>query len=88
MVKWPRENENSGINHPRGTSRTYSLEIPTLGMTATAARSCTSCTAGAGNLPLAGTSSPYAVRSYRQLQGPEGCPTSTMEGHHHLLRGT
>jgi hypothetical protein len=22
MVNWPRENENSGMNHPRGTSRT------------------------------------------------------------------
>jgi hypothetical protein len=25
MVKWLRENENSGINHPRGTSRTSSF---------------------------------------------------------------
>jgi hypothetical protein len=64
-VKWPRGNENSGINHPRGTSRTSSLEIPTPGMTATAARNCMSCTAGAGSLPPVGTSSPYVVRSYR-----------------------
>jgi Tfp pilus assembly protein PilX len=69
MMKWPRESENSGINHPRGTSRTSSLEIPTPGMIATAARSCTSCTAGAGNSPPAGTSSPCDVRSCRQLQG-------------------
>jgi hypothetical protein len=67
MVKWLRENENSGINHLRGTSRTSSLGIPTPGMTATATRSCTSCTAGARNLPPAGTSSPYTVRSCRQL---------------------
>ena len=39
MVKWLRENENSGINHPRGTSRTSPLGILTPGMTATAARS-------------------------------------------------
>jgi hypothetical protein len=39
-----RENENSGISHPRGTSRTSSLKIPTSGMTMTAARSYTSCT--------------------------------------------
>jgi hypothetical protein len=74
MMKWPRENENSGINHPRGTSRTSSLEVPTPGRTATAARSCTSCTAGAGNSPPAGTSSPYAVRSCRQLQGSRRLP--------------
>jgi hypothetical protein len=74
MVKWSRENESSCINHPRGTSRTSSLEITTLGMTATATRSCTSCTAGAENLPPAGTSSPYAVRSCRQLQGSRRLP--------------
>jgi hypothetical protein len=56
---------HSGINRPRGTSRTSSPEIPTPGMIATAARNCTSCTAGAGNLPPVGTSSPYAVRSCR-----------------------
>jgi hypothetical protein len=73
-TKWPRESESSGINHPRGTSRTSSLEIPTLGMTTTAARSCTSCTARAGNSPLIGTSSPCAVRSCRQLQGSRRLP--------------
>jgi hypothetical protein len=50
-TKWSRESENSGINHPRGTSRTSSLEIPTPGMTTTATRSCTSCTARDGNSP-------------------------------------
>jgi hypothetical protein len=74
MTRWLRESENSGINHPRGTSRMSSLEIPTPGMTVTAARSCTSCTAGAGNSPLAGTLSPYAVRSCRQLQGSRRLP--------------
>jgi hypothetical protein len=39
MGKWLRENKNSGINHPRGTSRTSPLGILTPGMTATAARS-------------------------------------------------
>jgi hypothetical protein len=74
MTKWSWESENSSINHPRGTSRMSSLKIPTPGMTATAARSCTSCTAGAGNSPPAGTSSPYAVRSYQQLQGSRRLP--------------
>jgi hypothetical protein len=40
MVKWPQGNENSGISHPRGSSRTSSLETPTLVTTTTAARSC------------------------------------------------
>jgi hypothetical protein len=62
-MKWPRGNENSGMNCPRGTSRTSSLEILTPRMTATAARNCTSCVAGAGSLPPAGTSSPCVVRS-------------------------
>jgi hypothetical protein len=74
MTKWPWENESSGINHPRGTSRTSSLEIPTPGMTTTVARSCTSCTAGAGNSPPAGTSSPCAGRSCRQLEGSRRLP--------------
>jgi hypothetical protein len=74
MTKWSRENENSGINHPMGTSRTSSLEILTPGMTATDARSCTSCTAGARNSPPAGTSSPCAVRSCRQLHGSRRLP--------------
>jgi hypothetical protein len=69
MARWPRENENSGISHPRGTSRTSSPEIPTPVTTTTAARSCTSCTAGAGSSPPAGTSSPCAARSCRRLQG-------------------
>jgi hypothetical protein len=68
-ARWPRENENSGISHPRGTSRTSSPEIPTPGTTTTATRSFTSCTVGAGSSPPAGTSSPCAARSCRRLQG-------------------
>jgi hypothetical protein len=68
-VRWQRENENSGISHPRGTSRTSSLKIPTPGMTTTVARSCTSCSVGAGSSHPAGTSSPCVARSYRRLWG-------------------
>jgi hypothetical protein len=63
-----------GYQSPEGTSRTSSLEIPTPGMTAIAARSCTSCTAGAGNSPPVGTSSPCTVRFCRQLQGSRRLP--------------
>jgi hypothetical protein len=38
-VTRPRENGTSGISHLRGSSRTFSLETPTLVMTTTAARS-------------------------------------------------
>jgi hypothetical protein len=30
---WPQENRTSGISHPRGSSRTFSLEAPTPVMT-------------------------------------------------------
>jgi hypothetical protein len=69
MVRWPCENENSDISHPRGTSRTSSPKDSTPRMTTTIARSCTSCTAGAGSSPHAGTSSPCAARSYQRLWG-------------------
>jgi hypothetical protein len=42
-----------GYQSLEGTSRTCSLEIPTPGMTATAARSCTSCMVEDGNSPPA-----------------------------------
>jgi hypothetical protein len=69
MVRWLRENENSGISQPRGTSRTSSPKGPTPRMTTTITRSCTSCMAGAGSSPPTGTSSPCAARSYRRLRG-------------------
>jgi hypothetical protein len=40
-VTRPRENGTSGISHPRGSSRTFSPETPTLVTTTTAARSYT-----------------------------------------------
>jgi hypothetical protein len=40
MARWPRGNENSGISHPRGSSRTSSLETLTPVTMATTARSC------------------------------------------------
>jgi hypothetical protein len=36
-----RENGTLGISHLRGSSRTFSLETPTLVTTTTATRSCT-----------------------------------------------
>jgi hypothetical protein len=39
-VTRPRENGTSGTSHLRGSSRTFSLETPTLVMATTAARSC------------------------------------------------
>jgi hypothetical protein len=54
---------------PEGVQRTSSPRAPTPVTRATGARSCTSCTTGAGSSPPAGTSSPCAVRSYRRPQG-------------------
>jgi hypothetical protein len=63
-----------GYQPPEGTSRMSSLGIPTPGMTATATRSCTSCTTGARNSPPAETLSPCDVRSCRRLQGSRRLP--------------
>jgi hypothetical protein len=54
-VTWPRVNGISGIRPPSRSSRTSSLETPTLVMTTTAARSCTLCTAEAGSFTRVGT---------------------------------
>jgi hypothetical protein len=65
MVMWPRENGALGISPPSRSSRMSSLENPTPVARATAARSCTSCTVGAGSSPPTGTSSPCTERSFR-----------------------
>jgi hypothetical protein len=68
---WSRENGTSGIRPPSKSSRTSSLEIPTLVMTTTAARSCTLCTAEAGVPKVAPR---HWLRSTTISFGASDCP--------------
>jgi hypothetical protein len=58
-----------GYQSPEGVLKDVFTGDSDSGTTTTAAKSCTSCTAGAGSSPPVGMYSPYAERSFRRSQG-------------------